>query len=199
MLSYENKQSKRTYFLIDPDYELAAQRAGLSKEGDFWVLETEAKSAIGAIEQGRQCRVVLTEEQRIWISNYEAFTMEKSTRVALAERDTSPETLLSAVMLGTLICVKEDASAPKEGWDALKQQLDAHQNKGAVAVLYGSDQLGDVFRFNIGRLCDVVLTDDGPVMMGKVKGLRVVDVNQFDHVKAELEKMQEKFRNKWKQ
>ena len=191
--SYENDQSKKTYLIIDEAYEPAARRVGLSKEGDFWVLRTQAKSAIGAIEQVLRCRVVLTEEQREWIAKYVAYRMERSTRAAIADGGTNLETQLSAVMSGTLICVKEDASAPRESLDALKQQLDAHQNGGAVAVLYGSDNL------EIGKLCREAWTEDGPVMEGMVKGLWVVFVDQFDGVKSELETMQRAFRKKWEQ
>lgn len=162
--------------------------------------QSSAESAIGAIEQSLQSGVVLTEEQSEWISGYVVYErMEKSAQYALADADAELKTYLSAVMLGTLICVKEDASAAKQSRDGLKQQLDAHQNKGAIAVLYGSDRLGCGYRSNIGKLCGEVLTDDGPVMKGIVKGLLVVGVDEFDQVKSELEKMQQKFRNKWKQ
>ena len=140
-----------------------------------------------------------TEERREWISEYVAYRMERSMRAAIADRGTNLETQLSAVMWGTLICVKEDASRPRESLDALKQQLDAHQNGGAIAVLYGSDNLTDGFRLEIGKLCREAWTEDGPVMEGMVKGLWVVFVDQFDGVKSELETMQRAFRKKWEQ
>ena len=122
-------------------------------------------------------------EQRRWISQYLVYeAMEKHARVAIADRDTNLEIYLSAVMLGTLICVKEGASAPKESLDALGQQLNARQNKRAVAVLCGSDD--DNARLKIKKL-----------MKGMVAGLRVVPVDTFDVVELELGKMRKTFWN----
>lgn len=78
--------------------------------------------------------------------------------------------------LGTLICVKEDASRQKASRDALAQQLKVHQNEEGrcVAVLYGSEEDDDYERAKIGELCGEALTVDGPVIKGMVKGLQLV-------------------------
>lgn len=56
--SAENEQSEKTYFSIKEAYEPAAQRVGLSQEGELWLIRTQETSVIGAIKNILKCDVV---------------------------------------------------------------------------------------------------------------------------------------------